>query len=245
MFSFPDNWAVTVPLANEAQDFAEFGAALAKTLDDLEGGRVYFVVDHASHDDTLEVARAFAAGDPRFVVIWAPENRNVVDAYLRGLRAAHDAGHEIIIEMDAGMSHDPRAIPMFLRVLNEGNECAFGSRFTNGGSMADSALSRRLLSKVGTILANALLGTSMYDMTSGYEGFHRNVLGRMLDYPFRSRAHFYQTEVRYLLRRTRFMEVPIHYRAPSKSVSRGAIRNAIRTLLHYFLLRITFRSPLV
>ncbi len=243
MFSFRDNWAVIVPLANEAQDFAEFSTALAKTLDELQGGRVYMVVDRVSKDNTLEMAQAFAGKNPRFVVVWAPENRHVVDAYLRGLREAHNAGHEIIIEMDAGLSHDPRAIPMFLRVLNEGNECAFGSRFTNGGSMADSALSRRFLSKVGTILANTLLGTSMYDMTSGYEGFHRAVLGRMLNYPFRSRAHFYQTEVRYLLRKTRFMEVPIHYRAPSKSVSKGAISNAICTLLHYVYRRITFRSP--
>ena len=63
----------------------------------------------------------------------------MVDAYIKGLRVAYEAGHELIIEMDAGLSHDPRAIPMFLRVLNEGNECAFGSRFTNGGSMGNLA----------------------------------------------------------------------------------------------------------
>ena len=240
--NYPQNWAVVVPMANEAPDFDAFIGVLRPTLDRIGGGKVYFVVDNASKDNTLELCRNLAAQDARFVAVWAPENKNVVDAYLRGFRVAHEAGHEIIIEMDGGLSHDPRALPMFLRVLNEGNECAFGSRFCNGGSMADSPLKRRLLSKTGTLLSNWLLGTRMDDMTSGFQGFHRNVIGSLLNYPLRSRAHFYQTEVRYLLRKHRYAEVPIHYRAPSNSVSKNAIRNARQTLLHYFFQRLTGRA---
>ena len=203
---------------------------------------MYFVVDKASKDNTLELCQAAAAADPRFVTIWAPENKNVVDAYMRGFRAAYDAGHEIIVEMDGGLSHDPRAIPMFLRVLNEGNECAFGSRFCNGGSMADSPIKRRLLSRTGTLLSNWLLGTKMDDMTSGFQAFHRTVMKNILDYPIRSKAHFYQTELRYLMRKHRFAEVPIHYRAPSNSVSPKAIRNAIDTLFYYFGKRLRFQA---
>ena len=231
---YSDDWAVIVPMANEAPDFDAFLGVLCPVLDRLGGGKVYLVVDNASQDNTRQLCDALAARDGRFVTVWAPENRNVVDAYLAGFRAAYDAGHEIIIEMDAGLSHDPRALTMFLRVLNEGNECAFGSRFCNGGSMADSPLKRRLLSRFGTFLSNWLLGTRMDDMTSGFQGFHRNVVGLLLAYPLRSRAHFYQTEVRYLLRKHRFAEVPIHYRAPSNSVSKKAIRNAQETLLYYF-----------
>ena len=236
---YSNDWAVIVPMANEAPDFEAFIGVLRPVLDRLGGGKVYFVVDNASKDNTLELCQNLAAQDSRFLVIWAPENKNVVDAYLRGFRTAYDAGHEIIIEMDGGLSHDPRALPMFLRVLHEGNECAFGSRFCNGGSMADSPLKRRLLSKTGTFLSNWLLGTKMDDMTSGFQGFHRNIIGLLLAYPLRSRAHFYQTEVRYLLRKHRYAEVPIHYRAPSNSVSKKAIRNARETLLYYFFKRLS------
>ena len=235
---YSNDWAVVVPMANEAPDFDAFIGVLRPTLDRLGGGKVYFVVDNASKDNTRALCDDLAARDDRFVTVWAPENKNVVDAYLRGFRAAYDAGHEIIIEMDGGLSHDPRALPMFLRVLSEGNECAFGSRFCNGGSMADSPLNRRLLSRTGTFLSNWLLGTTMDDMTSGFQGFHRHVIGRLLAYPLRSRAHFYQTEVRYLLRKHRYAEVPIHYRAPSNSVSKNAIRNARETLLYYFARRL-------
>ena len=74
----------------------------------------------------------------------------------------------------------------------------------------------------------------MDDMTSGFQGFHRNVVASLLEYPLRSKAHFYQTELRYLMRKHRFAEVPIHYRAPSNSVSQKAIRNALGTLGYYF-----------
>ena len=239
---YPTDWAVIVPMANEAPDFEQFIGVLRPVLDRLGNGQVYFIVDNASKDNTRELCEKLSAEDPRFVTVWAPENKNVVEAYMRGFRAAYDAGHEIIIEMDGGLSHDPRALPMFLRVLNEGNECAFGSRFCNGGSMADSPIKRRVLSRTGTFLSNWLLGTKMDDMTSGFQGFHRRVIGALLDYPLRSRAHFYQTELRYLMRKHRYAEVPIHYRAPSNSVSQKAIRNAMKTLWYYFGQRARGRS---
>jgi dolichol-phosphate mannosyltransferase len=239
---FYNDWAAIVPMANESQDFAAFVSVLESLMDKLGSGKLYFVIDNASKDNTLELSQALSSRDPRFVTVWAPENRNVVDAYMRGLFEAHQAGHELIIEMDAGLSHDPRAIPMFLRVLNEGNECAFGSRFCNGGSMADSSLFRKTLSRTGTFLSNVLLGTTMYDMTSGFQGFHRGVVGEVLKYPLLSKAHFYQTEMRYLLRKKRFAEIPIHYRAPSNSVSKKAIRNALEVLWHYFLMRLSFQA---
>jgi dolichol-phosphate mannosyltransferase len=240
-----DNWAVAIPMANEEQDFPPFVAALTAVLDLLGSGTVYFIVDNVSKDKTLELCQRCSAVDPRFVTVWAPENRNIVDAYRRGLREALSRGHRIIIEMDAGMSHDPSAIPMFLRVLSEGNECAFGSRYINGGSNLGSPLKRRFFSKTGTILARMLLGTRLKDMTSGFEGFHAHVVEKMLKKEMRSTAHFYQTEVRYLLRHYRTMEVPIHYRAPSPRVSSKAISNALKTLAYFAWRRFTLRAPVI
>jgi dolichol-phosphate mannosyltransferase len=236
------NWAVVVPMANEEAEFAEFTDALERVLDRLQSGKVFFVVDNVSKDQTLDLCNALAAADNRFVSVWAPENRNVVDAYLRGYREAYDAGYEFIIEMDAGLSHDPESLPLFLGNLNQGYECVFGSRFIAGGSMGDSPFKRRMLSRVGTILSNTLLGTRLHDMTSGYQGFRRDVVGAFLKYPLRSKAHFYQTELRYLLRKRKAIEVPIRYKAPSPRVSRGAIKNSIETLRWYFIQRLTFRA---
>lgn len=232
-------------MANEADDFQGLTSILSFVLDKLESGTVYYVVDNASKDNTRELCENQSAADRRFVTVWAPQNRNVVDAYLSGYKKALDAGHKFIIEMDAGLSHDPRAIPMFLRVLNEGNECAFGSRNINGGSNADSPFSRRFISGFGTFLANIFLGTRMSDMTSGFQGFHSNVVKGFLDYGLKSKAHFYQTEIRYLLRKTRYMEVPIHYRAPSPSISEKALKNSLETFWYYIKKRLSGNPPII
>jgi len=237
------NFAVIVPMANEQTEFDPFVDSLKTVLDRLECGTVYFVVDTVSKDNTLELCNQLSATDPRFFTVWAPENRNVVDAYIRGYKEALKNKHDYLIEMDAGLSHDPEALPMFLRVLNEGNECAFGSRFINGGSICDSNWKRTFLSKFGTIFSNIMLGTKMYDMTSGYQGFHATIAEKFVAYHLLSKAHFYQTELRYLLRKTRFAEIPIHYRAPSPSVSNKAIYNSFSVLFHYFFLRFRLNAP--
>lgn len=237
------NFGVVIPMANEQENFNEFIVALSKVLDSLECGTVYFIIDKVSTDDTLKLCKDLSKKDIRFNTVWAPENKNVVDAYLRGYQEAYQNNHEIIIEMDAGLSHDPKALPMFLRVLNEGNECAFGSRFINGGSIWDSNWKRTFLSRFGTILSNLLLGTKMYDMTSGYQGFHAHIVAKFLERGLLSKAHFYQTELRYLLRKSRYAEIPIHYRAPSPSVSKKAIYNSFDVLFHYFSLRLKSKAP--
>jgi dolichol-phosphate mannosyltransferase len=143
------------------------------------------------------------------------------------------------------MSHDPQNIPAFLAALEQGYPCVFGSRFMPGGSLAATPCKRRLLSGGGTRIANLLLGTRLTDMTSGYQGFHADIVARVLDYTLLSTAHFYQTELKYLLRREKYIELPISYRAPSPRVSKGAIRNAVRVLLHYFIRRLTGKPAVI
>jgi len=230
-----NNFAVITPLANEGNDFAPFIDALTQIFDQLGCGVAYLVVDTVSKDNTLALCTALSARDSRFITIWAPETRNVVQAYMAGFKAAVQGRHEFIIEMDAGLSHDPAAIPSFLKALADGNECAFGSRFMKGGSITDSSLKRSLISRSGTILSRLLLGLKLHDATSGYQGFHASVVREFLKYPLKSKAHFYQTELRYLLRKTRYMEIPIHYRAPSPGVSTGSLSDSLRVFLYYIL----------
>lgn len=232
-------------MANEGSDFSPFVDALSDELTKLESGKVYFVVDKVSKDNTLDLCNDLSARDKRFVTIWAPNNKNVVDAYMMGYKEACTNQHEFIIEMDAGLSHDPRALSMFLGALNEGNECVFGSRFINGGSIDESSWKRTFLSKAGPVLSNVLLGTRLYDATSGFQGFHIDIVKKFTEYEFLSKGHFYQTEIRFLLRKTRFVEIPIHYRAPSPRVSKSAVFNSVQVLFHYFLLRLQHKAPLI
>lgn len=234
-----NNLALIVPLANEADTIDSFTHEVALVLDTLQCNcQVFLIVDEASKDCTLELCYNLSRRDCRFVVLYAPENRNVVDAYLRGYKEAIRGNFDYVIEMDGGLSHDPRAIPMFIRNLSEGHDCVFGCRFMNGGSIFESNWKRTFLSKSGTILSNVFLGTRMKDMTSGFMGFRIDMARKFVEYGLLSKAHFYQTEVRYLLRNAHCIEVPIHYKAPSPRVSKKAIYNSFEVLFHYFFLRL-------
>jgi dolichol-phosphate mannosyltransferase len=236
------NWGLVIPMANEEKELEPFVKELTKALNEIKSGKVYFVVDTVSTDKTLELCKEFSSKDSRLITVWSPENKNVVDAYLRGYDEAFKNGHDYIIEMDAGLSHDPKVLPVFLEKLKEGYDCVFGSRFISGGSMENSPAKRRFLSKGGTIISNLLLGSKLHDMTSGYQAFSRRVVERFLAYPLKSNAHFYQTELRYLLRKHKSIEIPISYKAPSPRVSQNAISNSLTTLLYYFWRRVSFRA---
>lgn len=228
-------FAICIPMANEEESFSSFIDLLNSVIIDYPGASVYLVVDKASTDATPELCYRLADTDSRYKYVWAPENRNVVDAYLRGFAEAMKEQPDFIVEMDGGGSHDPRALHAFIRAMNEGNECAFGSRYINGGSMVGSPFCRRFLSKFGSKVARWLLGCPMRDCTSGYEAFSAEVMQKILSYPLRSKAHFFQTELRYLLRRRNWIEIPIHYTSPSPRVSAQAISNARSCLVYYTL----------
>jgi dolichol-phosphate mannosyltransferase len=101
---------------------------------------------------------------------------------------------------------------------------------------------RTVLSKGGTLAANLILGMKFKDGTSGYQGFSRHVVEKFVAVNLLSNGHFYQTELRYLLRHNRYMEVPIHYRAPSPSVSFKSILNSLWVLTILGIRRIQNKS---
>jgi len=223
----PQRLAVVSPLANERDTIDEFVRRVLAQL--LPQDRLITVFDNACTDGAVDRARELAQADPRLLVVFAPENRSVVDAYFRGYREALAGGFDWILEMDGGLSHRPEQIPRFVEAMVQGYEFAGGSRFMPGGPF-DGPWSRYLISRGGTWLTNRLLGTKMHDMTSGFECFTRDALAGVVARGVRSRAHFFQTEIRSAMHDLRWVEVPIDYGCPSKSVGKASVTEAFRVL---------------
>src|SRR5689334_10020157 len=181
--------AVVCPMANEADTAVPFVEQVCKACEPVERVTFFAILDNATKDNTVELLRDYAKTEPRLQVVWAPENRCVVDGYVRGYREALASGADWILEIDAGFSHRPEDIPQFFPYMVQGFDCVFGSRFMPGGKITSSSLSRKAVSWGGTILTNALIGTRLTDMTSGFEMFRCDVLQRILDTGIHSRAH--------------------------------------------------------
>jgi len=222
---------IVCPMANEAATAEAFVDAVLTECRAYGLGDVtlFAVVDRVSVDDTRELLDALASAEPALRVVWAPETRGVADAYLRGYREALDAGCDWILEIDAGFSHEPAQIGAFLETMARGYDCVFGSRFRAGG--ADHAgTKRQLVSRGGTVLTNALLGTRLTDMTSGFELFSRAALEGALAKGVTSTGPFFQTELKVHCRNLRVAEVPIRYDTDSERVGRKAIAESFLTL---------------
>jgi dolichol-phosphate mannosyltransferase len=227
---------IICPMANEGAQAVAFCKAVLEQCKGFEKVTFFAVFDRANKDFGLDQMRELEKTEPRLHVVWAPENRCVVDAYMRGYREALDAGSDWILEIDAGFSHQPADIPQFFDAMEQGMDCVFGSRFI--GRFEKSSFKRRIVSWGGTMLANLLLGTTQTDMTSGFELFSRDTLAMVIDRGIQSRAHFFQTEIKTFCRKLRFVEVPITYRAASPRLSRAAVMEAFSQLWRLFQLRL-------
>jgi dolichol-phosphate mannosyltransferase len=230
--------AIVTPMANERETAVEFLRSVLAVTASLQRTDVFVVFDRISTDGTIDVVREFAREEPRVHVIWAPENRSITDAYLRGYREALASGAEWILEIDAGFSHAPSDIARFVDVMDDGWDCLFGSRFCDGGRMVGGKWSRYFVSKGGTILTNTLIGTRLRDMTSGFQMFRSSALAAILDSGLKSRGPFFQTEMKIYARNLRIREVPISYAAPPKGVREGSIADALGVLLGLFMDRV-------
>ena len=227
-------------MANEGDEAVRFVEEVLKRCQGLGEVIFFAVLDKANRDNSLELLREAEKTERRLRVVWAPENRCVVDAYLRGYREALSAGADWILEIDAGFSHQPEDIPKFLSMMQTGNyDCVFGSRFMKGSRLSDRSWKRYAISRGGTWLTNLLLGTRQSDMTSGFEMFSRSALQMVLDRGIQSHAHFFQTEIKVYCRNLRICEVPIHYRAPSPRLGSAAIMESFHQLGRLRKLRVS------
>lgn len=233
---------VVCPMANEAATAVRFVEALLESCArfPFRSVALFVVLDLASHDETRELLEAHAELRPELHVIWAPETRGVADAYVRGYREALGAGCDWILEIDGGFSHSPADIAGFVAAMAGGADCVFGSRFAAGGRNLGS-LKRRLISRGGTLLTNLLLGTTLSDMTSGFQLFSRDALEGALARGIRSTGPFFQTELKAHCRRLRVAEVPIRYDSGSHDIGRRAILESFVNLGHLFAERLAGR----
>jgi dolichol-phosphate mannosyltransferase len=232
---------IVCPMANERVTAVSFVTDLLRECRAHGFGSVTFfvVVDQKSVDGTRELLGLLQEREPQLCTVWAPENRCVVDAYVRGYREAVAAGCDWILEIDGGGSHRPEDLRAFFEKMAQGYDCVFGSRFCEGGQATETSWKRRFISQGGTWLANLLLGTRLRDMTSGYQLFRRPVLQQVLARGIQSRGHFFQTEVKAYCRKLRVAEVPIHYRAASDSVNSRVLKDAFANLWRLFRLRLS------
>jgi dolichol-phosphate mannosyltransferase len=192
-----------------------------------------YVVDDNSPDGTGEVADDLAKKNACVKVIHREKKAGLGTAYQAGFAKALPES-DLIITMDADLSHDPAVIPDLIAKAEDGYDVVIGSRYVDGGSV-DFGWSRRVLSRGGNFIATAALGFKTKDNTSGFRCYRREALTKILTKTIRSDGYSSLIELLYDARldNLRIGETPIHYvdrQHGQTKVSRTEITKALQTV---------------
>ncbi len=203
---------VIIPTYQEADNARELlsriGAVRASTLPNLEA----IIVDDDSNDGITSVVDELALPWVRLMV--RRGERGLSTAVLAGMRTAQS---DVLVVMDADLSHPPEKIPELVARLDAGADFAIASRYVPGGSTdARWSVWRRLNSRAATILARPFTVAS--DPMSGYFALRQSTLERASG--LSPLGYKIGLELIVKCRCRRIDEVPIHFRERTRGESK-------------------------
>ena len=196
-----------MPTYNEAQSLASTVEGLLAELPSVD----ILIVDDNSQDGTADIADSLVKNHTRVSVIHRQSKLGLGPAYIEGFSQAFTNGYEIVVEMDADGSHQPQDLSRILNATNDA-DLVIGSRWVAGGSVQNWPISRLFLSRFGNLYARLMLGTRIFDMTSGFRAYKANFLQGLVSKPVSSQGYSFQVELAYRAAQSGVvMEVPITF----------------------------------
>lgn len=97
-------------------------------------------------------------------------------AYIYGFKWAIDKGYQYIFEMDADFSHNPADLERLYQACKQGAGVAVGSRYVNGGAVANWPANRIILSKGASLYTRIITWMPVKDPTAGFVCYKKEVL---------------------------------------------------------------------
>jgi dolichol-phosphate mannosyltransferase len=226
----PGRTVVVVPTYNERENLP---ILVEQIINLIRAGALadvhVLVVDDNSPDGTGDVAEKLAAEFPGTVaVLHRTGKEGLGRAYVEGMTRALDEGADVVVQMDADLSHPVSVLPILLQMLHSGAaDVVIGSRYVPGGSTASTwPWHRKALSAWANLYVNMILRLHVRDATAGFKAWRASAL-RAIDLPsVRSDGYSFQVE---LLHRTvrqglTVREVPIRFEERVTGASKMSLR---------------------
>ena len=199
---------VIVPTYNERDNLPLLVEAL------MQQPRVnLLVVDDASPDGTGDLADDLARRHPgRIEVMHRTGRRGLGRSYIDGIRLAISRPVDVICQMDADLSHDPRQLPALIAAA-AGADVVLGSRYIPGGGVVNWPKRRRLLSRFANLYIRFVTRLTARDCTTGFRCWRRATLAALPLDQFESEGYSFLTEMLYVAHSlgARITEVPITF----------------------------------
>jgi dolichol-phosphate mannosyltransferase len=215
---------VIVPTYKEVENLPHLIDRLGKVRQDSGIELDVLIMDDNSGDGSAELIAARPETWVQIVV--RTTDRGLSPSVIDGLRLATG---DVLVCMDADLSHPPEAIPKMLRKLEEGADFVIGSRYVDGGSTSDDwGFVRWLNSRVATVLARPL--TNARDPMAGFFSLRRTTFEAGHD--FNPVGYKIGLELIVKCRCERVVEVPIHFEDRQLGKSKLTMRQQLLYIKH-------------
>lgn len=220
---------VVLPTYNERENITPLLTAVRDVSTEID----VLVVDDNSPDGTAQVARELGDRLGGVTVLDRSIKEGLGSAYRAGFRHVLDDGYEVVITMDADLSHDPTAIPQMLALLDDGADAVIGSRYVTGGGTTDWPVRRQLLSRWGNAYTRSVLGLHTHDCTSGFRAYRAPALSAIQPDTTHAEGYAFLTELVRRLTRQGYaiVETPIIFRDRTLGKSKMSGRIIVESML--------------
>jgi len=217
---------VVIPTYNEAENIIQL---IREVLAQREGIEA-LVVDDDSPDGTWRLVEEEASRNPGVHLIRRTAKRGRGLAGIEGFKEALRLGADLVIEMDADFSHDPKHIAALVDAASSA-DLVIGSRYIKNGGDEERGLVRRMVSALARRYLRLVLGVKVHDPASGYRCFRRRALDALLSDDIKAEDPFIIAETLFYCarRKMRIVEVPIRF----KDRRRGSAKLGVFILLPY------------
>jgi len=165
---------ITVCTYNELENIRQLVPELRAVAPDAD----ILVIDDNSPDGTSAAVQAVQQTDSHVLLLTRAGKLGLGTALLAGFRYGIEHQYDLLLNLDADFSHDPRYIPDLLACMDR-CDVAIGSRYVEGGGAVDWNWYRRLISRSINLYARLLLGLKTQDNSGSYRCYRVSKLAEV------------------------------------------------------------------
>ncbi|MBK7122449.1 MAG: polyprenol monophosphomannose synthase [Chitinophagaceae bacterium] len=224
---------VIIPTFNEKENIEKIIDAVIS----LQLQYHVLIIDDNSPDGTGEIIRSLL---PKYSGQLFLEERagksGLGTAYIYGFKWAIERGYRYIFEMDADFSHNPKDLDNLYNACKNGADVAVGSRYVNGGAVANWPANRILLSKGASLYTRMITWMPVKDPTAGFVCYKKEVLEAINLDGIEFVGYAFQIEMKFAAWKLGFQitEVPITFidrEFGASKMNKGIIKEGILGVL--------------